>query len=107
MPEPASGRVLTRRHASGGVPLHQQQQLVLDLAGPDFYNVAALLSDEERQVQATVARFVDERVLPIIADCFEHERFPSELVPEMAELGLFGPTFQDYGCAGLNNVAYG
>ncbi len=50
---------------------------------------------------------MDDRVLPIIAECFEHERFPVELVPEMAELGLFGPTFTDYGCAGLNNVAYG
>ncbi|MEK6676394.1 MAG: acyl-CoA dehydrogenase family protein [Planctomycetota bacterium] len=74
---------------------------------PDFYNVESLYSEEERQVRDTVAKFVDERVLPIIADCFEHERFPAELVPEMAELGLFGPTLQDYGCAGLNNVAYG
>lgn len=74
---------------------------------PDFYHIDALLSDDERQVRDTVARFVDDRVLPVIADCFEHERFPSELVPEMAELGLFGPTFTDYGCAGLNNVAYG
>ncbi len=74
---------------------------------PDFLNLAALLTDDERHVHATVARFVDERVLPIIAACFEHERFPSELVPEMAALGLFGPTFKDYGCAGLSNVAYG
>jgi glutaryl-CoA dehydrogenase len=66
-----------------------------------------LLTADERQVQDAVARFVDQRVLPIIADCFEHERFPRELVPEMAVLGLFGPTFHDYGCAGLSNVAYG
>jgi glutaryl-CoA dehydrogenase len=80
---------------------------VPDIKTPDFYNFDSLLSEEERAVRDTVARFVDEKVLPIIADCFEHERFPGELVPEMAELGLFGPTFQDYGCAGLNNVAYG
>ncbi len=79
----------------------------VNAATPDFYNLADLLSDEERQVQETVGRFVDERVIPIISECFEHERFPTELIPEMAELGLFGPTFQDYGCAGLNNVAYG
>ncbi|MEK6797492.1 MAG: acyl-CoA dehydrogenase family protein [Planctomycetota bacterium] len=78
-----------------------------DSKTPDFYNVDSLLSDDERQVRDTVAKFVDERVLPIIADCFEHERFPTELIPEMAELGLFGPTFTDYGCAGLNNVCYG
>ncbi len=78
-----------------------------DVTSPDFMNVADLFGEDERQVQAAVARFVDERVLPIIADCFEQGRFPSELVPEMAEMGLFGPTFEDYGCAGLNNIAYG
>jgi len=78
-----------------------------DCLFPDFYQIDSLLSEDERQVRDTVAKFVDDRVLPIIADCFEHERFPTELVPEMAELGLFGPTFTDYGCAGLNNVAYG
>ncbi|MGD8452392.1 MAG: acyl-CoA dehydrogenase family protein [Phycisphaerae bacterium] len=66
-----------------------------------------MLSEDERQVQATVARWVDERVLPIIADCFEQGRFPVELLPEMAGMGLLGPTFEDYGCAGLSNVAYG
>lgn len=78
-----------------------------DCQFPDFYQIDTLLSEDERQVRDTVAKFVDDRVLPIIAECFEHERFPVELVPEMAELGLFGPTFTDYGCAGLNNVAYG
>ena len=78
-----------------------------DTSNPDFMQVADLLTEDERQVQAAVARFVDERVLPIIAACFEQERFPAELVPEMAALGLFGPTLRDYGCAGLSNVAYG
>ncbi len=73
----------------------------------DFYAVRDSLSDDERQIQDLVGRWVDERVLPIIADCFEHERFPIELVPEMAEMGLFGPTIEGYGCAGLNNVMYG
>lgn len=85
----------------------QAQKALIDVEGPDFYNIGDLLTEEERQVQQTVARFVDERVLPIIADCFEHERFPRELVPELAALGVFGPTFHDYGCAGLSNVAYG
>ncbi|MBU0639942.1 MAG: acyl-CoA dehydrogenase family protein [Planctomycetes bacterium] len=58
-------------------------------------------------VQATVARFVDERVLPVIGDCFEEGRFPMGLVPQMAALGVFGATIQGYGCAGLSNVAYG
>ncbi|MHC5108647.1 MAG: acyl-CoA dehydrogenase family protein [Planctomycetota bacterium] len=78
-----------------------------DVLTPDFYAFDSLLTEDERQVRDAVGQFVDERVLPIIADCFEHERFPNELIPEMAELGLFGPTLHDYGCAGLNNVAYG
>ena len=78
-----------------------------DTRTTDFYNVESLLSEDERQARDAVGRFVDERVLPIIADCFEHEPFPSELIPEMAELGLFGSTLTEYGCAGLSNVAYG
>lgn len=85
----------------------EMDTLIQDSKSPDFYVLAGLLTEEERQVQSLVGRFVDERVLPIIADCFEHERFPKELIPEMAAMGLFGPTFKDYGCAGLSNVAYG
>ncbi len=80
---------------------------VVNSATPDFFNVETLLSEDERQIRDAVGRFVDDRVLPIIADCFENERFPAELIPEMAGLGLFGPTLHDYGCAGINNVAYG
>jgi glutaryl-CoA dehydrogenase len=74
---------------------------------PDFYVLNDLLTDEERQVKELVGRWVDERVLPIIGEHFDAHTFPRELVPEMAEMGLFGPTFHDYGCAGLSNVAYG
>ena len=80
---------------------------LFDAISPDFFNVASLFTEDERQTQATVARWVNDRVLPIIAQCFEEDRFPRELVPEMAEMGLFGPTFHDYGCAGVSNVAYG
>ncbi|MDR6992600.1 acyl-CoA dehydrogenase family protein [Luteimonas sp. 3794] len=74
----------------------------------DLYDVRSLLSDEERAVQDAVARFTDERVLPIIGDCFDQARFPNELIPEMASLGLLGATLpEEYGCAGLNSVSYG
>ena len=74
----------------------------------DLYDVRSLLSEEERAVQDSVARFVDERVLPIIGECFEQGRFPKELVPEIAGLGLLGSTLpEQYGCAGLNYVSYG
>ncbi|MCK9539359.1 acyl-CoA dehydrogenase family protein [Dokdonella sp.] len=74
----------------------------------DLYDLRSLLSDEERMVQDTVARFTDERVLPIIGDCFDQGRFPAELIPEMAELGLLGSSLpEEYGCAGMNGVSYG
>ncbi|MBB5016233.1 acyl-CoA dehydrogenase family protein [Rehaibacterium terrae] len=74
----------------------------------DLYDVRSLLSEEERAVQDTVARFTDERVLPIIGDCFDQGRFPKELIPEIASLGLLGSSLpEEYGCAGLNAVSYG
>jgi len=74
----------------------------------DFYNLDSVLSEEERAVRDTIRAFVDEKVLPIIGDCYIEGRFPSHLVPEMAELGMFGANLpEEYGCAGLNNVAYG
>jgi glutaryl-CoA dehydrogenase len=73
----------------------------------DLYSVRSMLTDEERLVQDSVGKFVDEEVLPIIADCFEHERFPKELVAGVADLGLLGSSIHGYGCAGLNGVSYG
>ena len=74
----------------------------------DLYDIRSLLSEEERMVQDAVARFTDERVLPIIGDCFDQGRFPKELVPEIAGLGLLGATIPEkYGCAGMNGVSYG
>src|ERR671936_1117546 len=74
----------------------------------DLYNIDAALTEEERAVRDSVRRFVDERVLPIIGQCYVEGRFPKEIVPEMAELGVFGANLpEEYGCAGLNNVAYG
>lgn len=74
----------------------------------DLYDVRALLSDEERMVQDSVARFVDGKVLPIIGDCFDQGRFPKELIPEIAGLGLLGATIpEQYGGGGMNGVSYG
>ncbi len=76
--------------------------------GPDYYSMDSLLSEEELLVRSTVRDFVDDNVLPIIE---RHDRagtFPLHLVKQMAELGLFGATLPaKYGCAELNNVAYG
>ncbi|MEP6690297.1 MAG: acyl-CoA dehydrogenase family protein [Gemmatimonadaceae bacterium] len=74
----------------------------------DFYGIDGALSEEERAVRDSVRQFVDERVLPIIGDAYVQGRFPKEIIPGMAELGMFGANLpEQYGCAGLNNVAYG
>ena len=76
--------------------------------GVDFYDIDSLLSEEERAVRDTVRRWVDDAVMPIIGDHYIEGKFPLELVPQMAELGMFGANLPaKYGCAELNNVAYG
>ena len=56
----------------------------------DLFDLRGSLNEEEQLVQDSVARLVDTRVLPIIGECFEQHRFPRELVPELAALGLLG-----------------
>src|SRR6187549_2544787 len=73
----------------------------------DLYDLRGLLTDDERMIQDSVGRFVDEKVLPIIQECFEKHHFPHELIPELADLGLLGSSIQGYDCAGLNAVSYG
>src|SRR3954471_13688719 len=74
----------------------------------DLFNIDAALTEEERAVRDSVRRFVDDRVLPIIGQADVEGKFPKELIPEMAELGVLGANLpEEYGCAGLNNVAYG
>ncbi|MDP3775642.1 MAG: acyl-CoA dehydrogenase family protein [Gemmatimonadales bacterium] len=76
--------------------------------GVDFYDVDSLLSEEERAVRDTVRQWVDDKLMPVINEHYLEGRFPKHLVPEMAELGFFGANLpEEYGCAGLNNVAYG
>jgi len=77
-------------------------------SGVDFYDMDSLLSEEERAVRDTVRTWVDENLMPVIADAYIKGEFPEALVPQMAELGFFGANLPErYGCAGLNNVAYG
>lgn len=73
----------------------------------DLFDVRAALTDEERLVQESVARLVDGEVLPVIQRCFEEHRFPKELIPKLASLGLLGSSLEGYECAGLNAICYG
>jgi glutaryl-CoA dehydrogenase len=76
--------------------------------GIDFYDISALLSEEERMVRDTVRSWVEDRLMPIISDAYIGRKFPREIIPELAELGVLGANLpEEFGCAGLNNVAYG
>ncbi len=73
----------------------------------DLFDIRSQLTEEEQMVQDAVGRMVDEKVLPGIGRDFEEHRFPREIVPELAELGLLGVYLQGYGCAGMNAISYG
>jgi glutaryl-CoA dehydrogenase len=75
--------------------------------GVDYLCVDSQFSEQELLVRQTARQFVDERLLPVIRDCFREARFPSELIPEMGHLGFFGANLEGYGCAGMSNVEYG
>jgi glutaryl-CoA dehydrogenase len=75
--------------------------------GVDYFCVDSLFSEEESMVRQTARRFAEERIAPLIRDCFRDARFPAELIPEMAELGFLGANLEGYGCAGMSNVEYG
>jgi glutaryl-CoA dehydrogenase len=74
----------------------------------DIFNIDFALSEEERAIRDSIRHFVDEQVIPVIGKCYVEGRFPKEIIPQMAELGVFGANLpEEYGCAGLSNVAYG
>ena len=80
----------------------------MSFGGVDFYRFDGLLSEEERAVRDTVRAWVDEYLIPVIGDCYIEGRFPKQLIPGLASLGVLGANLpEEYGCAGLNNVAYG
>lgn len=83
------------------------ERYMASFKGVDYLHVDSVLSQEELLVRQTARQFVDRQVLPVIKDCFNAGRFPSELIPQMGELGFFGANLEGYGCAGMSNVEYG
>jgi glutaryl-CoA dehydrogenase len=75
--------------------------------GVDYLLIDSQFSEQELMVRQTARQFTDERVLPVIRDCFREGRFPCELIPEMGRLGFFGANLEGYGCAAMSNVEYG
>ncbi len=80
----------------------------MPFTGVDFYQMDGLLSEEERAVRDTVRSWVDDHLMPVIGEAYIEGRFPKQLIPGMAELGMLGANLpEEYGCAGLSSVAYG
>ncbi len=74
----------------------------------DYYDTDSLLSEEERMIRDTIREWVDDRLMPLIGEAYIERKFPKEIIPELGELGVLGANLpEQYGCAGLNNVAYG
>ncbi len=75
--------------------------------GVDYLLVDSQFNQEELLVRQTARQFVEDRVIPVIRDCYRDGRFPIDLIPEMGRLGFFGANLEGYGCAGMSNVEYG
>ena len=74
----------------------------------DYYDVNSLFTSEERQVRDSVRDFLDAEARPHVSRWWEQGEFPRHLVPKFSGLGLLGANLpEEYGCAGIGNVAYG
>ncbi|MHB8878289.1 MAG: acyl-CoA dehydrogenase family protein, partial [Myxococcaceae bacterium] len=73
----------------------------------DLYRIDDMLSEEEKAARNMVADFVDREYLKVIGKAFRNGVFPMDVVPKLAEMGVFGTNLEGYGCAGMNNVTYG
>ncbi|HEV2106518.1 MAG TPA: acyl-CoA dehydrogenase family protein, partial [Candidatus Eisenbacteria bacterium] len=75
--------------------------------GVDFYEIDRLLSEDEIQIRDHVRGWVEDRYLPRIEQAYEDARFPVDVIPELAGMGLLGATLPEtYGCAGVSATAY-
>jgi glutaryl-CoA dehydrogenase len=75
--------------------------------GPDYYQIESLFTTEEKNIRDSVRRFVDDACMPVIAEHFDKGTFPVDLIPRMAEMGLFGLHVEGYGCHRQNHTVYG
>ncbi len=75
--------------------------------GVDYLLIDSLFNEQELLVRQMARQFTDDRLTPVVRDCYREGRFPFDLIPEMGRLGFFGANLQGYGCAGMSNVEYG
>ena len=73
----------------------------------DYVSLEEDLGEEEQMIRDTARQFVEENVKPDIGDHFEEGTFPTELIPEMGELGFYAPNLEGYGSPNVSETAYG
>ena len=74
----------------------------------DYYNLSTMLSTDELQIQSSARNYLESEISPHVSRWWEDGEFPEEKIPEFGEMGFFGANLPvEYGCAGVNNVAYG
>jgi len=66
----------------------------------DFYRIADLLDPKERVVAQRVREFMEAEVAPIIEDYWARDKFPFEIIPKIAGVGIGGIGYEGYGVAG-------
>jgi glutaryl-CoA dehydrogenase len=76
-------------------------------SGVDYLQIDSLFSEQELLVRQSARQFVEDRVIPVVRDCFRDARFPKDLIPEFGRLGFLGANLEGYGCAGMSNIEYG
>src|SRR5271169_1228057 len=86
---------------------YSRRHFMPSFPGVDYLDFDSVLSDEEKLARNTARQFVDAEIMPIIEEYNREGKFPVQLVPQMADLGLFGASLKGYGCAGMSNVEYG
>jgi glutaryl-CoA dehydrogenase len=80
---------------------------MFSIESSDFYGVDDLLTAEEIEIRDRVREFVEDECMPIISDHFDKGTFPMDLIPRMAEVGLFGVHVDGYGCKKTTETVYG
>ena len=74
----------------------------------DYFNTRDLFTSDERQIQSTVRRFLNDEASPFITECWETGSFPVQLIKKFGNLGLLGANLPiEKGGVGLSNIAYG
>ncbi len=82
--------------------------MMSDYMGTDYFAIGDLFSEEELGIQKMTHNFVQREFMPIIHEHHQNETFPADVIPKLAKLGLLGANLsEEYGCAGINSVAYG